>query len=83
VARHFSVFVEPGVYVYHGIYNSNYPCNGPGLPACGAYDNGYAPDTGVGPAFWVGGRHHVSETVALTFRLGYPDLLTLGVSFMP
>ena len=45
--------------------------------------HGYAPDTGVGPAFWVGGRHHVSETVALTFRLGYPDLLTLGVSFMP
>jgi hypothetical protein len=38
--------------------------------------------TGVGPAFWVGGRYHFNDTVALTLRLGYPDLLTFGVSFM-
>ena len=39
--------------------------------------------TGVGPAFWFGGRYHFNDTVALTMRFGYPDLLTLGVSFMP
>jgi hypothetical protein len=31
----------------------------------------------------VGGRYHFNETVALTMRLGYPDILTFGVSFMP
>ena len=41
----------------------------------------YGNDTSVGPAFWVGGRYHFSDSVSLTMRLGYPDLLTIGVSF--
>jgi hypothetical protein len=83
VAQRWSVFGEPGLYIYHAIYNvPNYPCNGPGLPPCGYY--GYYPsDTGVGPAFWVGGRFYFSDSVSLTMRLGWPDLLTVGVSFFP
>ena len=85
VAQRWSVFGEPGLYIYHGFYNApNYPCNGPGLPACGQFGYGYyGSDTGVGPAFWVGGRFYFSDSTTLTMRLGYPDLLTVGVSFMP
>jgi hypothetical protein len=84
VARHWSVFGEPGIYVYHGVYNSpNQPCNGPGLPACGSYGDYYGSETGIGPAFWAGARYHFNDTVALTMRLGYPELLTIGVSFFP
>jgi hypothetical protein len=78
VAEHWSVFGEPGLYIWHGVYNA--PCNGPGLPGC-AYYGYYGDQTGVGPAFWVGGRYHFSDSVSLTMRLGYPDLLTIGVSF--
>jgi hypothetical protein len=84
VAQRWSVFAEPGIYIYHGVYDApNYPCNGPQLPPCGLYGNYYGSNTGIGPALWVGGRYHFSDTVALTMRLGYPDLLTIGVSFMP
>jgi hypothetical protein len=84
VAQRWSVFGEPGLYIYHGIYSApNYPCNAPGFPPCGYYGGFSRSDTGIGPAFWVGGRYHFSDTVALTMRLGYPDLLTFGVSFMP
>ncbi|HEX8793830.1 MAG TPA: hypothetical protein VF765_22965 [Polyangiaceae bacterium] len=82
VAEKWSVFGEPGLYIWHGFFPSpNYPCNGPGLPPCGFYNYGYGNDTGVGPAFWAGGRFHFSDSAALTMRVGYPDLLTLGVSF--
>ena len=80
VAEHWSVFGEPGLYIWHAFYPS-YPCGAPGLPGCGLYYYGYGNDTGVGPAFWVGGRYHFSDSVSLTMRLGYPDLLTIGVSF--
>ena len=84
VARRWSVFGEPGFYIYHGIYSApNYPCNGPGLPPCDYYRGFYGADTGIGPAFWVGGRFHFSESAALTMRVGFPDLLTIGASFMP
>ena len=36
---------------------------------------------GVGPAFFFGGRAHLSDKVTMTLRLGYPTL-TLGVSFL-
>jgi hypothetical protein len=81
VAQRWSVFGEPGLYIYHGIYSAG-PCNGPGLPPCG-YFGYYGNDTGVGPAFWAGGRFYFSDSVSLTMRLGYPDLITIGVSFFP
>jgi hypothetical protein len=37
-------------------------------------------DTSVFPAFFVGGRFHFNEHVALTLRMGYPDF-AVGVSF--
>lgn len=78
VARKWSVFGEPGLYIWHGTYGSG-PCyNGAGALVPCSFS-----DTGVGPAFWIGGRYHFSESVSLTMRLGYPDLLTFGVSFMP
>jgi hypothetical protein len=80
LTEHWSVFGEPGLYIYHGVYSApNYPCNGPGLPPCGYYGS----DTSVSPAFWVGARYRFGDAMALTMRLGYPDLLTFGVSFFP
>jgi hypothetical protein len=76
VAHHWSVFGEPGIYIYHGSFDTGY-CNAPGFPPCG-----YANQTGVDAAFWIGARYHFSEAVALTMRLGYPTL-SIGVSFMP
>jgi hypothetical protein len=84
VAQRWSVFGELGIYFYHGLYGApSYPCNGPGLPACGYYTNFHGADSGIGPALWLGGRYHLSDTMALTLRLGFPDILTLGVSFLP
>ena len=66
-----SVFGEPGLYVYHGVYD-NY---------CGAFaDCSYPTRTSVDFAFYAGGRFHFSDTVALTMRLGYPTA-SVGVSF--
>jgi hypothetical protein len=78
VARKWSVFGEGGLYLWHGSYGSGACYNVAGTLVPCSYS-----DTGVGPAFWVGARYHFNETVALTMRLGYPDMLTLGVSFMP
>jgi hypothetical protein len=78
MAQKWSVFGEPGLYIWHGVYSfPNFPCNGPGLPGCPYYGS----DTGVGPSFSVGARFHFSDSASLTMRLGYPDLLTVGVSF--
>ena len=35
-----------------------------------------------GPVLFLGGRYHFSDSVALTLRLGYPDI-SVGVSFFP
>jgi hypothetical protein len=74
VAQHWSVFGEPGLFVYHGFLAD---CPGPGVTC-----NGRPSDTGVRPAFYVGGRYHFNNTTALTMRLGYPTF-SLGFSFMP
>jgi len=66
-----SVFGEPGAYVYHGIFGS---CDG--LPGCVNPTT-----TSIDFAFWAGGRFHFNDTVALTMRIGYPTL-SLGVSFL-
>jgi hypothetical protein len=79
VAKRWSVFGEPGLYIWHGSYSSPYACGGPTLPACISYGS----DTGVGPAFWAGGRFHFSDGMSLTMRIGYPEFITIGVSFFP
>jgi hypothetical protein len=38
------------------------------------------PNSGVYPAFFAGGRFSFTERIALTIRLGYPDV-SVGVSF--
>jgi hypothetical protein len=47
----------------------------PGL----AFTNG--PLSAVLPAFYAGGRFHFTERIALTLRVGYPDV-SVGVSFL-
>jgi hypothetical protein len=68
VAQHWSVFGEPGLYVYHGF-----------LPDCPAGVN-CPTETGVYPAIFAGGRYHVSDSVSLTMRIGFPAF-SFGVSF--
>jgi hypothetical protein len=74
VAHHWSVFGEPGLFIYHGFLSD---CPGPNV-ACNARPS----DTGIAPAFFIGGRYHFSNTMALTMRLGFPTF-SLGFSFMP
>jgi hypothetical protein len=78
VARRWSVFGEPGLAIYHGFFSqcpvtvaNNQPvfCNTP-------------TETGVEPAFYIGGRFHFNDNVALTMRVGYPTF-SIGVSFFP
>ncbi len=76
LTRHWSVFAEPGFYIYHGAFADNY-CGAGGVPACA-----YPAATSADVAFWAGGRYQFTDTVALTMRIGYPTL-SVGVSFMP
>jgi hypothetical protein len=72
-----SVFGEPGLYFYHGIYDDY--CrdrNNNVVPGCG-----YPTRGGADLAFYVGGRFHFTDTIALTMRLGYPSS-SVGVSFL-
>jgi len=72
-----SVFGEPGLYIYHATFDSF--CDklkGNAFLACSEPTH-----TGVGFAGYVGGRFHFNDTVALTLRLGYPTI-SLGVSFL-
>ena len=71
-----SVFGEPGLYIYHGLYDDY--CDYPGKQKdryCG-----YPDRTGVNLAFFVGGRFHFNDTVSLTLRIGFPSA-SFGVSF--
>lgn len=67
-----SVFGEPGLYVYHGVFDDDYCGN---LPGCG-----YPTRTSVDFAFYAGGRFHFNEKVSLTMRIGYPTI-SVGASF--
>jgi hypothetical protein len=73
VAQRFSVFGEPGFSLNYAFYNDD---------ACGqlkgcAVGHNFFP----GFVFEVGGRYHINEHLALTGRIGFPDI-TFGVSFM-
>jgi len=72
VSQHWSVFGEPGLFIYHGFVDCPLGDECLGLPQ----------ETGVLPAFFVGGRYHFSDTVALTMRVGFPSF-SIGVSFFP
>jgi hypothetical protein len=74
VAKQWSVFGEPGLVIYHGFFDY---CAG--APA--GFNCGNPTSTGVDFAFYLGGRYHVSEHVALVLRIGYPTF-SFGVSFM-
>ena len=76
VARRWSVFGEPGISIYHAFYN-DCPYTVANQVACGT-----PTQTGVEPAFYVGGRYHFTDNVALTMRVGFPTL-SIGVSFFP
>jgi hypothetical protein len=72
VARRWSVFGEPGVFLYKGFLDE---CVG--LPGCVQ-----PPVTlGMQPAIAFGARYRLTETAALTMRFGYPTI-SVGVSFM-
>ncbi len=73
VAQRWSVFGEPGLVIYHG-FLSDCPAGlvCPGTPTL----------TGVEPALYVGGRYHISDTTALTLRIGFPAF-SFGFSFFP
>lgn len=70
-----SVFGEPGLYIYHGVYDDFCDPN--------VFGPGCAPPTATGIDFaaYAGGRFHFNEKVALTMRIGYPTL-SVGVSFL-
>jgi hypothetical protein len=73
VAQRWSVFGEPGLFVFHGFIDDCLPgtrdCQRPNV-------------NGIRPALWLGGRYHFSEKVSLTMRIGWPAF-TIGVSFFP
>ncbi|HEY8041662.1 MAG TPA: hypothetical protein VIF15_17775 [Polyangiaceae bacterium] len=71
VAQHWSVFGEPGLLIYTGFLND---C--PNGRDCG----GRPAVTGVEPALFLGGRYHLSDSVALTMRIGFPSF-SFGFSF--
>lgn len=68
VAQRWSVFGEPGLYLYHGFL----PDCPPGITCPTA--------TGVYPAIYVGGRYYLSDSVSLTMRVGFPAF-SFGASF--
>jgi hypothetical protein len=70
-----SAFGELGLAIHHSSYETG--CSDPGL-ACNRFSNTY---TEVTPAFTVGPRFTLSNTFALTLRIGIP-YLTVGASFL-
>jgi len=71
----FSVFGEPGLYIYHGFFDDI--CAGPG----NARFCSTPTQTSVDFLLHAGGRFHFNDTVAITLRLGYPTI-SFGVSFL-
>jgi hypothetical protein len=73
VSRQWSVFGEPGLFLYHQFFDySGETCNGAGCPGVTA--------TSILPALYVGARYHLNDRMSLTMRVGYPTI-TFGISF--
>ena len=62
-----SVFGEPGLFFRHTFFD------------CGAYICDRNSDL-FSAAFYVGGRFHFSDSIALTLRAGYPTGFSVGLS---
>jgi hypothetical protein len=73
VAPKWSVFGEPGVFLWKGFLSN--PCGNAAV--CGQEPSSFA----MRPALYLGGRYYFSEHVTLTMRIGYPTF-SVGVSFM-
>ena len=73
-----SVFAEPGLTVRRSFYKDDpyYTNCDPRFYACGSRDA-----TDLYFTFFVGGRFHFTDNVALTMRLGHPLDFSIGVSF--
>ena len=71
VAQRWSVFGEPGLFIYHGFVDDCPPnamnCNRPSV-------------NGVRPLIDLGARYHINENVSLTMRIGWPAF-SFGASF--
>jgi hypothetical protein len=72
VAKQWSVFGEPGLFLYHGFFDD--------CPQ-GVTCFNVPTETGIQPAVYVGGRYHFNDTMTLTMRLGFPTV-SVGVSFL-
>jgi len=73
VTKQWSVFGEPGLFLYHQFFDySNVGCTGLGCPS--------VTTTSLLPAFWVGARYHINDRLSVTMRVGYPTL-AVGMSF--
>jgi hypothetical protein len=70
VSRNWSVFGEPGLFIYHQFVDLS--CNGQACPT--------PTETSVLPAFYVGGRYRLNNRLAFTMRVGYPTA-SFGLSF--
>ena len=77
VAERWSVGGEPGLYIYHGFFDTAYNdyCT---VNRINCYS--YPTSTGVDFAFFLIGRYHFSEKASLTMRIGYP-YISIGASF--
>lgn len=72
-----SVFGEPGLTLRYAFYRSD-PYYGTYCPNCGdPYGNRFTPYF----TFYVGGRFHFNDKIALTMRLGHPTDASIGISF--
>jgi hypothetical protein len=73
VSRDWSVFGEPGLFLYHQFFSyGGETCTGPRCPG--------VTQTSLLPAFYLGARYHINDRMALTFRVGYPTI-NVGFSF--
>ncbi len=75
ITDHFSVFGEPGLTLRHNFYRTDpYACD-PRFNYCGS-----ARTNDFFFTFFVGGRWHFSDNLALTLRLGHPVDASVGLS---
>lgn len=70
LTRHWSVFGEPGLFLYKGFVDR---CDAPGCKEPTSF--------GIEPAIAVGGRYAFTDNVTFTMRLGYPTF-SAGFSFL-